>query len=433
VKSFVGFYDTTTDAALWSWVPVEAASDFPIQNLPLGVFATADGNARCGVAIGTQILDLEALARTGVLDGVVPGADLVFTYDALNVFLALGRPVWRAFRERISALLRFDADDETRELVGECLVPMADATMQMPIEVGDYVDFYSSIEHATNLGKILRPGGEALLPNYRHIPIGYHGRASSVIVSDDDVVRPNGQVKAPDANGPSYGPTRMLDIETEMGFVTGDGPMQGVQLDIDATREVVYGYLLLNDWSARDIQGWEYQPLGPFLSKSFATSISPWLVSLDALEPFRIRGPQQTPQPLGYLRARESWSYDIDITVTLQTEKMRAAQTLPLVISRTNLRWMYWNFAQQLAHMTVNGSPVRAGDLFGTGTISGHDATAYGSLIELTWRGRDPIAVGDEQRTFLEDGDTVVLSATCTRDGLHIGFGSVAGTILPAP
>jgi fumarylacetoacetase len=433
VTAFVGGFDATTDPALRSWIEVAPDSDFPIQNLPLGVFTTADDATRCGVAIGAFIVDLEALAATGVLDFAVPGADLVFAYEGLNVFLALGRPVWRAFRTRMSGMLRSDADDETRELVRECLVPMAEATMEMPIQVGDYVDFYSSIEHATNLGKILRPDGDALLTNYRHIPIGYHGRASTVVATGHDIVRPNGQTKAPSASAPSYGPSRMLDIETEMAFVTGDGPEQGVQVAIDETRDLVYGYLLLNDWSARDIQGWEYQPLGPFLSKSFATSISPWLVSLDALEPFRVAGPVQEPEPLPYLRAARPWAYDIGIDVTLRTRRMRDAGTPAQTIARTNLRWMYWNFAQQLAHMTVNGSAVRAGDLFGTGTISGHDASAYGSLMEITWRGRDPLAVGDETRTFLEDGDTVRMTAACVRDGLRIGFGEVVGTILPAP
>jgi fumarylacetoacetase len=311
------------------------------------------------------------------------------------------------------------------------LVSRSAAVMMMPIEVGDYVDFYSGIEHATNAGKILRPGTEPLQPNYRYVPIGYHGRASSVVVSGTSIRRPHGQRKAPDAPAPDFGPTELLDIELEMAWVAGPGNKLGESIPADAVRDHVYGYVLLNDWSARDIQAWEYVPLGPFLGKSFATSISPWLVSLDALEPFRVPNRVLDPEPLPHLRVRENYAYDIAFEVLLQTERMRAQNIAPAVISRTNFREMYWNVAQQLAHMTSNGSRVRAGDLFGTGTISGSEPGTYGSLLELSWRGAHPIALpSGETRTFLEDGDTIVLHGCAGSGPARVDFGEVRGTII---
>ncbi len=431
-ERWVGAFDATTDPALRSWVDVDPGSDFPIQNLPLGVIETDRSTARCGLAIGAQVVDLARLAEAGAFDGIVPHARVVFSAPALNAFLALGRHVWRAFRERMSALLSVHASAEARTIVAPCLLPMRDVAMRMPCTIGDYIDFYASLEHATNLGRILRPSGDALLPNYRHIPVGYHGRAGTVVPSGTAIVRPSGQVVQAGGSAPAYVPTQMLDIETEMGLVTGAGPPMGTAVRIDDARDLAYGYVLLNDWSARDIQAWEYQPLGPFLSKSFATSISPWVVSLDALEPFRVAGPSQEPAPLPYLRASQSWAYDIAITARLATPRMRTRNQPSQTIVETNLRGMYWHFAQQLAHATANGASVRAGDLFGTGTISGSEPRAYGSLIELTWRGRDPLAIGDETRTFLEDGDTVDMRAVCLRDGVRIGFGELVGTISPA-
>jgi fumarylacetoacetase len=302
--------------------------------------------------------------------------------------------------------------------------------MHLPIEVGDYVDFYSSIEHATNLGRILRPNAEPLLPNYRHIPIGYHGRSGTVVISGTEIRRPHGQRKPPDAPAPVFGSSTQLDVELEMGWIAGTASTLGEPVSADAVREHVFGYVLLNDWSARDIQAWEYQPLGPFLGKSFATSISPWVVTLDALEPFRVAEPQRDPEPLPYLRAREPWSYDIELELLLQTRRMRDGGMSPQRVSRTNFRAMYWTVAQQLAHATSNGATVRPGDLFGTGTISGSEQGTQGSFIELTQRGANPLSLpGGETRSFLEDGDTVIMRARAVRDGARVGFGEVVGTI----
>jgi fumarylacetoacetase len=351
---------------------------------------------------------------------------------SLNAFLAHGPGAWRSLRTTLQRLFGESATAEEREAVTRALVPRRAATMRMPIAVQDYVDFYSGIEHATNLGKILRPGGEPLLPNYRHIPIGYHGRSSTVVVSGTPIRRPNGQRKPPDASIPAFGATQQLDIELELAFVTGPGNPMGESIAADDARDHIYGYVLLNDWSARDIQAWEYQPLGPFLGKSFATSISPWLVSLDALEPYRVANRVLDPEPLPYLQLRENFAYDITLDVLLETEQMRAQKLPPALISQTNFRDMYWNAAQQLAHLTSNGSRVRAGDLFGSGTISGSEPGTYGSLIELSRRGAQPIALpSGEQRAFLEDGDTITLHGWAGSGPGRIDFGEVRGTIVP--
>ncbi|MBC5811264.1 MAG: fumarylacetoacetase [Candidatus Eremiobacteraeota bacterium] len=429
-------FDSTTDPALRSWLDVAPGSDFPIQNLPFGVFVhgARDVAPRLGVAIGDKILDLSAVAHAGLLDDAMPEAFAVFAAPSLNRLLARGRAPWRAVRERLSALLSAGNRELHDAGVSErAIVERAGARYLLPFEVADYVDFYSSREHATNLGKILRPDTEPLLPNWKWIPIGYHGRAGTVVISDTPIVRPNGQRKAPDATEPAFGPTRMLDFELELGFVTGNGPALGSPLGVAASRDVIFGAVIVNDWSARDIQGWEYVPLGPFLGKSFATSVSPWVVTLDALAPFRVEGPAQSPPALEYLRAAEPRNYDIALAVELVSAKMdaKSAQT----ISRTNARGLYWSVAQQLAHLASNGATVRAGDLCATGTISGSEPGTYGSMIELTWRGARPLQLANgEMRAFLEDGDAVTMRASCDRAGAaHIGFGSVSGRILPAP
>jgi len=307
------------------------------------------------------------------------------------------------------------------------------ATMRLPFQVGDYVDFYSSLEHATNLGKILRPGGEPLLPNWRWLPIGYHGRSSTIVVDGTPVVRPHGQSKATEADRPTFGPTSSLDIELEVGFVTGPGNRMGEPIATAHAREHIFGLVLVNDWSARDIQAWEYQPLGPFLAKSFATSVSPWVVTLDALEPYRVAGPAQEPAPLEYLQAQDAWNYDISLEVQIQSERMLAERISAMTVARSNFKDMYWSMAQQLAHATVNGTAVRPGDLYASGTISGSGPESAGSLIELTWRGAKPLSLPTgEKRAFLEDGDTVTLRGHCERPGFpRIGFGKVSGTVLP--
>ncbi|MBV8364217.1 MAG: fumarylacetoacetase [Candidatus Eremiobacteraeota bacterium] len=308
-------------------------------------------------------------------------------------------------------------------------------TMKLPFSVTDYVDFYSSLEHATNMGKILRPGSEPLLPNWRYLPIGYHGRASSVVIDSTPVVRPNGQAKPPDAAVPTFGRSNALDIELEMGFITGNPTQLGAPVSIDRAREHIFGLVIVNDWSARDIQAWEYQPLGPFLGKSFATSISPWVVMLDALEPYRCENPPQKPTPFPYLQQREGFSYDIELEVLLQSERMREEGLAPAVIASSNFKAMYWTMAQQLAHLTSNGARLLAGGLYASGTISGDTPSSYGSLMELTWRGARPLTLpSGEERRFLEDGDTVTMRAAAHRVGLpRLGFGEVRGTILPAP
>jgi fumarylacetoacetase len=415
-----------------SWVRIAPDSDFPIENLPYGVFRSAQGEAHIGVAIGDSIFNLHAASQGGLFDGVVSRA--VLQAPTLNLLLATGRAVWTALRERVRALLQ----EGTTALDGvdrdALLVPRAGTPMLLPFAVGDYVDFYSSLEHATNLGRIFRPDGEPLMPNWRWIPIGYHGRSSTIVVDGTPIVRPKGQRKPPDAPEPSFGPSRLLDIELEVGFVTGPGNTMGHAIPIEKARDHIFGLVLVNDWSARDIQAWEYQPLGPFLGKSFATSISPWVVTLDALEPYNVGGPKQEPQPLPYLRTSEPWNYDVALTVELQTQKMRESGMAAQIVSRSNFKYMYWNMAQQLAHATVNGTAVRPGDLYASGTISGPTPESYGSFIELTWRGTRPLTLeSGEERSFLEDGDTVTLRGVCEAPGKpRIGFGTVSGTILPA-
>jgi fumarylacetoacetase len=399
--------------------------DFGLANLPLGIVSDRSERKRPAVAFEDRVVDLDVLVAANLLnEETLRGA------ETLNAFLARGRTAWSAARARLQQLLGEDADARERAGVARASLPRDAVTMHLPMAIGDYVDFYSSLEHATNIGRILRPGAE-LLPNYRHIPIGYHGRSSTVVVSGTPVRRPHGQLKPADADRPSFAASQQLDVEVEMGWVAGPGNVRGEPIGADDVREHVFGYVLLNDWSARDIQAWEYQPLGPFLSKSFATSISPWIVTLDALEPFRVEEPRREPEPLPYLRAREPWAYDVELELLLQTAGMRERGEGATIVSRTNLRGMYWTVAQQLAHMTSNGSAIRPGDLFGTGTISGSEPGTQGSLMELSWRGRDPIALPHgETRAFLADGDTVTIRARAVRGEHRVGFGEVSGTIV---
>jgi fumarylacetoacetase len=401
-------------------------ADYGLDNLPFGIFSDiVTGRRRAGVAFEGGVIDLDRLVGEGFLD-----AESLRGATTLNDFLAAGLATWRAVRARLRLMLGPVASAEERAAVAAATVPRDAVTMHLPIDAGDYVDFYSSIEHATNVGRILRPNSPSLQPNYRHIPIGYHGRSGTVVVSGTPVRRPHGQRKAPDAETPTFGPSMMLDVELELGWIAGTGSVHGEPVAADAVREHVFGYVLLNDWSARDIQAWEYQPLGPFLSKSFATSISPWIVTLDALEPFRVAEPAREPEPLRYLRAREPWSYDIELELLLQTGRMRERAQPPVTISRTNFRGMYWTVAQQLAHVTSNGARLRPGDLFGSGTVSGAEQGTQGSLLELTSRGANPLALPDgESRGFLEDGDTVVMRGRAIRGAARVGLGEVVGTI----
>jgi fumarylacetoacetase len=401
--------------------------DYGPDNLPFGIISDARSDERRpAVAFHDTVIDLDCLVHQGALE-----TESLLGAPTLNAFLAEGIETWRAVRTRLQHLVSDAATADERRIVAKATLPRDAVTMHLPIAVGDYVDFYSSIEHATNLGRILRPNAEPLLPNYRHIPIGYHGRSGTVVVSGTSIRRPHGQRKPPDAPTPAFGPSTLLDVELEMGWIGGRGSAHGEPVSADAVREHVFGYVLLNDWSARDIQAWEYQPLGPFLGKSFATSISPWIVTLDALEPFRIPEPARDPEPLPYLRACEPWAYDIELEMLLQTARMRSNGEPPVTVAKTNFRNMYWTVAQQLAHVTSNGASIRPGDLFGTGTISGSDQGTQGSFIELTQRGANPLTLPNgENRSFLEDGDTVIMRGRAVRGSARIGFGEVAGTIV---
>lgn len=384
-----------------------------------------------GVAIGKWVLDLSVLERRGFFDGDALRQQVVFSQPVLNAFMALGRPAWQEARKTVQHLLRHDTPTlrDDAALRAEALWPMADVQMHLPARIGDYTDFYSSRNHAENVGKMFRGEKDALLPNWLHLPVAYHGRSSSVVIGGKGVKRPSGQIMPPDADAPIFAPTRELDFELEMGFFVGPGNPLGQPIAVDAAAEHIFGLVLVNDWSARDVQRWEYRPLGPFLSKNFATSISPWVVMLDALAPFLRPGPAQQPAPLPYLRSRGDWALDIELEVVLQT----AAAAEETVISRSNARHLYWNICQQLAHHTVTGCNVRPGDLLASGTISGPTPDAYGSLLELTWRGERPLALpGGETRTFLQDGDTVTMRGHCQGDGYRVGFGQVSGTIVPA-
>jgi len=423
--------DITNDPSIQSFVPVAANSDFPIQNLPYGVFRRPEGGpARVGVAIGNQILDLSVLESAGLL--ALPGdpRQRPFSRSNLNLFLSMGKDAWHAARMQIHGLLRSDTptlkDQET--LLNEILVPMDKAAMLLPVDIGDYTDFYSSREHATNVGTMFRGAENALMPNWTHLPVGYHGRASSVIVSGTDIRRPFGQLK-PDDGPPVFAPSRLLDFELEMGFFVGPGNELGSSIPIEAASSHIFGLVLVNDWSARDIQKWEYVPLGPFLGKSFATSISPWIVTLEALEPFRISGPEQDPEPLPHLQSEGDWAYDIHLEVGIRSPNMREAHT----VCRSNFRYMYWDVCQQLAHHTSNGCNLRPGDLLASGTISGPTPDSYGSMLELTWRGERPIHLPDgTERKFIADDDEVVMTGWAQGDGYRVGFGTVSGKVLPA-
>jgi fumarylacetoacetase len=419
----------SNDPARKSWVPVPEGSDFPIQNLPYGIFCTAtDQRLRFGVAIGEHVLDVSALAVTGLLGNL--GFDLEVLQDStLNRLAGLGRAASRNLRERISYLLSANCADlrDREDLRATLLTAMPEVQMGMPVHIGDYTDFYSSIEHATNVGIMFRGKDNALMPNWKHLPVGYHGRASSIVVSGTDIVRPKGQMLPADATDPVYGPSRLLDFELEVGFIIGKGNAMGQQIPIAATEDHMFGMVLFNDWSARDIQSWEYVPLGPFLGKNFASSVSPWVVTMDALEPYRVAGPTQDPEPLDYLKGEGAANFDIALEVQIIPSNGQAK-----TVSRSNFKYMYWSMQQQLAHHTVNGCNMRPGDLCASGTISGPTEESYGSMLELTWRGSKPISMPDgSERKFIQDGDTVRIQGHCQKGEVRIGFGGVVGKVLP--
>ncbi|MBA2743509.1 MAG: fumarylacetoacetase, partial [Chthoniobacterales bacterium] len=399
--------------------------------LPYGIFKPRNGPARAGVAIGELILDLQVLEERGLLQVPEFGGRRMFAEDSLNAFLSEGRPAWRKTRAVLQHLLSADTADlrDNAELRDQLFHRQANVTMQLPARIGDYTDFYSSFHHAHNVGTMLRGPETALMPNWKWLPVGYHGRASSIVPSGTDVRRPRGQIKPPDAAVPIFSASRSLDFELETAFLIGPGNSLGEPVPIDRAEEHIFGMVLMNDWSARDVQTWEYQPLGPFLAKNFCTSISPWVVTLDALEPFRSALPPQDPEPLSYLRRADDFTYDIALDAQLRT----AAMDAPHVITRTNFRHLYWSMAQQLAHHTVGGCNLQPGDLLASGTISGPTEESRGCMLELTWRGANPIALPNgESRKWLEDGDTLAISGWAQGDGYRIGFGEVTGRVLPA-
>jgi fumarylacetoacetase len=434
----------THDPNARSWVTSanDPKTDFPIQNLPFGVFRRRGkaGSGSIGVAIGTEILDLNAVHQRLPFDGTIMEASRVFASSTLNELMALGPPQWSALRRRLFDLLRIEhpnAEEHRRDLE-PALVPMRDAEMLLPAQIGDYTDFYASVHHATNVGSMLRPENP-LMANYKHLPVAYHGRASSVVVDGTHVKHPLGQSKDDHATEPSFGPSRMLDYEAEIGFLIGTGNPLGEPVGIDDAEAHIFGLCLLNDWSARDIQKWEYQPLGPFLAKNFATTISPWIVTVEALEPYRVPMPPRNssdPELRPYLKSASNTQrggIDLTIEVYLMTDRMRREGIEAQLLSRGSFKDMYWSISQMVAHHTVNGCNLRTGDLIGSGTISGSTKESRGCLLELTWRGRDPIRLPTgETRTFLEDGDEVTLRGFCFRNGYaRIGLGECRGLVLP--
>ena len=421
---------TANQAHLKSWVEVPAHSDFPIQNLPFGVVSESAKPAHKFVAvrIGDHVLNLAALADFGYFDDL-SFSKQDFQQDYLNPMMKHGKMAVRALRNRISELLRDDNNSfRLQQEQHVALIPMSAVETHMPVQIGDYTDFYSSKEHATNVGIMFRDPANALLPNWLWIPVGYHGRASSVIPSGQDVIRPKGQIKPDDNADPIYAPSRQIDFELEMGFITFDGKPLGQQISTDEAEEHIFGLCLFNDWSARDIQKWEYVPLGPFLAKNFASSMSCWIVTLDALQPFATATPAQHPDVLPYLKFEGNKSYDIQLEVAIEIP-----QHPEKIVSQSNFKYMYWNMAQQLAHHTVNGCNIRCGDLMGSGTISGPTPDSYGSMLELAWKGTKPIQMPDgSERRFIQDHDTVIMRGYCQNNGIKIGFGEVRSKLLPS-
>ncbi|MEN9528680.1 MAG: hypothetical protein RI932_553 [Pseudomonadota bacterium] len=415
-----------------SWLNIEAESDFSLQNLPFGIFSNQNfPETRVGLALNDAIVDTLVLFDAGLLNGIPGLTREHLRASSLNSLLAQGPDTWRGLRLRIAEL--FTAGNQSLlqkpDLHARVLVKQNGARMSLPIKVGNYVDFYSSREHASNVGAMFRDPQNPLLPNWLHIPIGYNGRSSSIVPSDVAVKRPLGQLKNDADPAPTFGPTRQLDFELEMAFITGRTTQLGERIPASATDDYIFGLSLLNDWSARDIQRWEYVPLGPFLAKTFATSLSPWIVTLDALQPFRVNGPEQTVPVLSYLQTQGAQTYDIHLEVWLQSAKMNA----PLKICRTNFRHMYWSMAQQLAHMTSNGTNIDIGDVYGSGTISGPTPDSYGSMLELCWKGTKPLQLPDgSERKFIEDGDTVIMKGWAEKDGVRVGFGEVRSLVQPA-
>ncbi len=415
------------DPQLRSWVDVPTGCDFPIQNLPFGIIRRPGGTPRMAVAIGEHIADLQVLAEHGFFDDL--GIErAIFAQPVLNDFIALGREKTSAVRNRMSQILDSNFEEwDASELASFFLFLQSEVELLLPLRIGDYTDFYSSLEHASNVGSMFRDPNNPLLPNWRHLPVGYHGRASSIVVSGTPLHRPKGQVLPPGAEAPVFSASSRMDFELEMAFVIGHPSALGQSVPVAEAEDYIFGLALFNDWSARDIQQWEYQPLGPFLGKNFGSTISPWIVTLEALEPFRVAGPPQNPVVLPYLQYQGHKNFDIHLEVWIKPANAEASR-----VCVSNFKYLYWNMAQQLAHHTVNGCNMAVGDVCASGTISGPDPQSYGSMLELSWRGTKPVSLKDgSQRTFLQDGDTVILRGWGERDGVRIGFGEASGTLLP--
>ena len=411
-----------------SWLEVAPNSDFPIQNIPFGVFLTKENVVTVGTRIGDFAIDLGALQQLNYFEGIELTDDM-FMQDTLNDFISDGKKTWRLVRNRIADI--FDAENpklrdnkKQREII---IFNMNEVEMQLPVLIGDYTDFYSSKEHATNVGKMFRDPENALLPNWLHIPVGYHGRSSTIVPSGIPVHRPMGQLMTDGATSPVFGPSRLIDFELETAFITTDANVMGENVPVHEAEDYIFGMVLLNDWSARDIQKWEYVPLGPFLGKNFATSISPWIVTMDALEPFRTKGPNQDPTPLPYLQQKGKHTFDINLEVAIAPENVA-----PTTVSKSNFKYLYWSMSQQLAHHTSNGCRVNSGDMMGSGTISGSNPDSFGSMLELTWSGKNPIKLNDgTERKFINDNDTVIMTGYCENKEVRIGFGEVSSKLLP--
>lgn len=411
-----------------SFVEYSSDSDFSIHNIPFGVTVFNKEYIGCCTRIGDQVVDLATLHDLGYFENIKGLEDNVFEAYTLNEFIELGKPITNAARTRIQELLQegsiLSKDEKT---IADAFYDLDKVKMMMPVHIANYTDFYSSIEHATNVGKMFRDPENALLPNWKHLPVGYHGRASSIVVSGTDINRPKGQTKPADAEKPLFGPSKQLDFELEMAFILNRNSEMGESISTKDAEEAIFGMVIFNDWSARDIQAWEYVPLGPFLGKNFGSSISPWVVTMEALEPFRTASPKQDPEVLEYLQFEGDKNYDINLEVYLQPENGEEN-----LISESNYKFMYWNMTQQLAHHTINGCNVEVGDLYASGTISGSDPKSFGSMLELTWRGQNPLQLKDgQERKFIEDNDTVTMKAWSEKDGIRVGFGEVSGKIIP--
>ena len=420
---------SANDTKRKSWLSVPENSDFPIQNIPFGVFLTKENIVTVGTRIGDYAIDLGALQQMNYFSGIELTDDM-FMQDTLNDFISDGKKTWRLVRNRIGDIFdennpKLRDNDKHKDIV---IFNIADVEMQLPVLIGDYTDFYSSKEHATNVGKMVRDPENALLPNWLHIPVGYHGRSSTIIPSGIPVHRPIGQTLPHGENSPVVGPSRCVDFELETAFITTDANIMGEMIPINEAEDYIFGMVLLNDWSTRDIQKWEYMPLGPFLSKSFATSISPWIVTMDALEPFRTASPKQNPSPLPYLQQKGKHSFDIQLEVAIQPEEVET----PTVVSKSNFKHLYWTMNQQLTHHTSNGCRVNSGDMMGSGTISGPTKESYGSMLEITWGGKEPIKLNDgTERKFINDNDTVIMKGFCKNSQVRIGFGDITSKLLP--